>query len=155
LPQYAFAPGLAERFPAVCAFVRQFLETCLAGDYRGYRRLVSRAAAPEPEERFMAIYRDVRRVRIDSIEALPAGAGGGPPAPFHVVITSVEFDPQSNVALRRGARQIAIAVFEESGEQRMAPAPDALQPRPAAESAAATQSATTGPSYPWDESGDD
>lgn len=153
LPQYEFVPGLVDRYPQVAGFVRQFLETCLAGDYRGYRRLVSRSAVPEAEERFNAIYRNVLRVTIESIEPRETGAGGGPAAPFHLVIAGVEFDPESNIALRHESRRIALLVFQEAGEYRMAPAPDALQP--ASQPASASAPAESGPSYPWDEVGDD
>ena len=57
------------------------------------------------------------------------------------------------MTLRRGDNsRVAILVFEEEGELRMAPAPAEHQPD--ADEAGATSGPTTAPSYPWDADGD-
>lgn len=74
LPTYTFAgDDMKRRHPEVAAFVTQFLETCLTGDYVAYRRLVSRFEKPESKERFAAIYRGLQSIIVESIEPLEAG----------------------------------------------------------------------------------
>lgn len=149
LPSYTFSVGVEAAQPEVAGFVRSFMETCLAGDYRGYRRLVSRFDAPETEGRFSAIYKAVLRATIQSIEPLPERSDGR--ADF-LVITDIEFDPESNIAVRRKSRQVAMLVFKEEGAWRMARAPASLQPHPelAIEEDAPESAPASGPSYPWD-----
>lgn len=148
LPSYTFAPGVESAHPEVAVFVRSFMETCLAGDYRGYRRLVSRFDAPESEQRFKAIYQAVQRATIRSIEALPQR---GEARVDYLVLSEIVFDPASNIAIRRRSREVAMLVFLEDGHWRMARAPSELQPQPDEENDVAPQSApASGPSYPWD-----
>jgi len=154
LPQYEFAAGLREQYPQVTGFIQQFLLTCLAGDYAGYRALVSRYETPESEERFNAIYRAVREARIETIEPLepPARLADRYESLLYLVVADVVFDPQSQAALRRGDRQFAILAFRERGAWRMAPAPSRLQPDDAQETPATAPASQ--PSYPWDEDED-
>jgi hypothetical protein len=150
-PTYKFMPGLREEHPEVCGFVREFLETCLAGNYEDYRKLVSRAANPESKERFQAIYYAIKSVTVETIEAVELP---GLPAAAYRVVSTVDFHPDRKVSLRAGAnRDIAILVFKEEGRWRMVPAPAELQPE---EEHPATTSAptTSAPHYPWDEDGD-
>ncbi len=67
-PQYAFAAGLTDQYAPITGFLRHFLETCLAGDYAGYRRLVTRAQEPESRGRFEKMLNSMRAVTILSIE---------------------------------------------------------------------------------------
>lgn len=148
LPEYRFAPGLCDEHEAVCAFVREFLETCLAGDYAGYRGLVSRYENPESRERFEAIYHALRAVEVQSIEPVQR-----PDGPAFLVVSSVQFDPQSNVSLRHRNRSLAILAVQELDQWRMRVAPPELQPRepddaPAPEPQSQPADA---PEYPWDE----
>jgi len=150
-PEYAFAPGLEEQYPQVVGFLRRFMETSLAGDYAGYRRMVSRLADPESRARFENILNSLRTLTIESIEEIELPEVS-PPA--YRVVSQVEFLPNRKVALRRGDNsRIAILVFEEEGELRMAPAPSEHQPA-AEESGPASGPAATAPSYPWDANGD-
>ncbi len=150
-PTYKFMPGLREEYPEVCGFVKEFLETCLVGNYEDYRKLVSRSANPESKERFQAIYYAIKSVTVETIEAVELPEL--PPAAYRVVST-VDFHPDRKVTLRAGAnRDIAILVFKEDGRWRMVPAPAELQPeekRPTTTSAPSTSA----PHYPWDEDGD-
>ncbi len=148
LPEYRFADGLREKYPEVCAFLREFLETCLAGDYTGYRRLVSRFEKPESRERFETIYHALRLVVVEHIEPLGASETGSQPVAYRVV-SAAEFDPQSNVSLRHRDRSLALLVVAEDGGWRMRVAPAELQPRsePAATTASAPASTIE---YPWD-----
>lgn len=151
LPTFSFAPGLRAAHPEVAAFLDEFLTTCLLGDYAGYRRLVSRAFEPLSRERFEAIYRATRTVRIDSIE--PVEVPRIPP-PVYCVVSHVELDPQQQARLRESQRDVAILVFREGADWRMAPAPAALQPRKQPTTQPASAPTTSAPSYPWDEQGD-
>ncbi|MEW6198295.1 MAG: hypothetical protein AB1601_06475 [Planctomycetota bacterium] len=152
-PHYAFAAGLEEAYPDVCVFLRQFMETALAGDYTGYRRLVSRVADPESKTRFEKILNALQSLTIESIETVDLaryGVGTG-----YLVTSRVVFVPNPKVALRRPDRNgIAILVFEEEGELRMMPAPAELQPRGEGPTSAESPTTTSAPSYPWDEDGD-
>ena len=65
LPALTFDREIRAAFPEVVGFLDEFLNTCLVGDYAGYRRLVSRAYAPESQERFEAMYRATRAVTVD------------------------------------------------------------------------------------------
>lgn len=150
-PTYKFMPGLREEHPEVSGFVREFLETCLAGNYEDYRKLVSRSANPESKERFQAIYYAIKSVTVETIEAVELP---GLPPPAYLVVSVVDFHPDRKVSVRAGAnREIAILVFKEDERWRMVPAPAELQP---VEQLPATTSAptTSAPHYPWDEDGD-
>lgn len=185
LPEYSIPQDLRRQFPEVAGFVEQFLEVCLANDYAGYRRLVSRRVEPEPQGRFERIYQAIRKVQVESItprrlrdladeafvvvsyvDVIPeavergvAGAGGPAAAPDsgdHAAPAS-QPDRSPGFRLRKDNRRIAILVFREDGAWRMAPAPAALQPREpdAASTPAASQPAATQPDYPWDKNADD
>jgi hypothetical protein len=151
LPSLTFASEIRTAHPEVGTFLDEFLNTCLVGDYAGYRRLVSRAYAPESRERFEAIYRATQAVTVDSIELIDIPEIQ---APVYRVVSTVEFSPQQQAKLREPRREVAILVFKEGDNWRMAPAPTELQPRD--EPVAATTSAptTSAPAYPWDEDGD-
>lgn len=150
-PRYQFAANLEARQPEVSAFVRHFMETCLAGDYSGYRKLVSRRAEPESKERFAAVYFAIRTVTVESIEPI---AYRDLPQPAYLVVNAVDLHPDRRLAIRGVNRRFAIVVFREGSEWRMAPAPSELQPPD--EDAAASRPASTAalPEYPWDEDGD-
>jgi hypothetical protein len=153
-PEYVFAPGLEEQYPQVVGFLRRFMETSLAGDYAGYRRMVSRLADPESRARFENILNSLRTLTIESIEEVDLATGATESPPAYRVVSRVEFLPHRKVALRRGDNsRIAILVFEEEGELRMAPAPAEHQPADE-ESGPASGPATTAPSYPWDADAD-
>lgn len=148
-PQYSFAAGLEERYPEIVAFMRQFLETCLAGDYAGYRRLVTRTADPESRDRFEKILHTLQTLTVETIETGELPETGGP---VYLVTSRVEFDPDQRTAQRRGpVRRVAIVVLQEDGEWRMGLAPPEYQP-PAEEPAPpASAPADSAPSYPWDQ----
>ncbi len=150
-PEYTFAEGLREQYPGPAGFVRQFLETCLAGDYAGYRLLASRKREPESRERFTAVYHGIRALHVEAIEPkeLPDIS-----SETYLVVCRVEFPPDSKVQLRRKTNKVAILAFKEEGEWRMLPAPAGMQPK--SESGSDTTSApasTSAPSYPWDDEG--
>lgn len=155
-PRYTFADDLRTEYPEVSAFVQRFLETCLAGDYAGYRRLVSRSVEPASRERFEAVYHALERLTIYEIRAIERRQL---PSRAYVVLSRVELQPERKAALRKGVDKIAILVFQELGEWRMMPAPSDLQPARAgrqqsAQREASSESTTTAPAYPWDEFGD-
>jgi hypothetical protein len=149
-PDYTFADGLREQYPAPAAFVQQFLETCLAGDYAGYRLLSSRRREPESRERFTAIYHGIRSLHVDLIEPRNVPELSDQ---VYVIVCRVEFPPDSKVKLRRKTDRVAILAFREEGEWRMLPAPAELQPRADAASSQSSSgpSSASMPSYPWDE----
>ncbi|MBK9118241.1 MAG: hypothetical protein IPM18_01370 [Phycisphaerales bacterium] len=149
-PDYTLDAGLEERYPAVSRFLRQFVETSLAGDYMGYRRLVSRRADPESRSRFEQALGGLQRLTVEEIEPLqhpelPPGT--------HRVVVRVEFRPGEPIALRRGdENRLAILVFEEEGELRMVFAPAMLQPeRQPSTDEADDEFPTTQPDFPWDD----
>jgi hypothetical protein len=152
LPKYVIPRQLLSDHTEVGGFVIQFLETCYAGDYQGYRDLVGRAFNPESEERFRTIYEAIESVAVDSIEAVDVP---DIPPPAYLVISSVSFDPEHKVSLRRPNRKLAILVFEEEGEWRMGPAPPQLQPQEEPEPPSVTSTAPAEPEthYPWDVEG--
>jgi hypothetical protein len=149
-PEYDFAAGLRERYPDVAEFVVQFLETCLAGDYGGYRNLVSRTRAPESQQRFERVYHGLESLSIESIEPVELGSVSPPAA---LVTIRVRLRPEQKATLRRERERFAIIVLKEDDEWRMMPAPSRFQPEedePAATSAPAEPT----PDYPWDQEGD-
>lgn len=151
LPQRTFEPGLAERFPDVYAFVNEFLEICLAGDYASYRLRVSRITTPETRERFKAIYHGIKSVHVESIELLDPARVPELPSPTYRIISRIEFQPDSRVTLRSRNRNPAILAFREGGEWRMMPAPASLQPREPDSQPAAASAPSDEPTYfPWD-----
>ncbi|MCA9242895.1 MAG: hypothetical protein KDA32_02980 [Phycisphaerales bacterium] len=147
LPQAMFAPGLERDYPEVSAFLREFLDSCLAGDYVAYRRMVGREASPESRERFRAIFHALDNVRVESIETPIHDQ-----PETHVVICHVAMKEGSQISLRRGAeRRVAILVFREDGQWRLAPAPPKFQPRDAQEQAVEEQPDANdlAPDYAW------
>jgi hypothetical protein len=155
-PEYYIADDLRDQYPEVVAFLQQFMETCLAGDYAGYRKLVSRQCDPENRDRFHAVLQAIRVLRVESIEPVELPRLS-PDA--YVVVSRVEFHPESKARLRRRHDQVAILVLTEEGHWRMMPAPPEWQPTPRESTASASAPAsepipTTAPSYPWDEDGD-
>lgn len=149
LPEHRFAEGLAAEYPEVTAFLREFLQTCLNGDYLGYRRLVSRYETPVSRERFEAIYHAIRYVLVESIRPLAGRTIEG--EPVYLVVSQVEVDPESRVAVRHRDPRLAILVFKEGGAWRMRPAPRELtESQPAASQ---PDQPATAPVYPWDQDG--
>ncbi len=155
LPSLDFPEALRTAHPEVAAFLDEFLATCLVGDYLGYRRLVSRMYEPESRERFEAIFHAIESVRVESIDQIDYPRV---PPPVYRVVSVVELSKERQVKLRRTHREVAILVFRERGQWRMAPAPASLQPREkptaSAPATASTPATTTAPSYPWDQDGD-
>lgn len=156
LPEYAFAEGLRGQYPEVSSFLVQFLETCLADDYNGYRAMVSRRFEPESRERFEAIYHAIQSVRVEKIEQVQSDRLSALPPPVYRVVSDIKLDPQRAVAMRGPNRKIAILVFREQGDWRMVTAPPQFQPKaaPASQPAEPASQPTSQPSYPWDETGD-
>ncbi|MGD8452187.1 MAG: hypothetical protein PVJ57_10245 [Phycisphaerae bacterium] len=150
-PEYRFADPLPDEYPDVVAFVRQFLETCLAGDYAGYRQLVSRHCDPGSRDRFQAIFHALKSLEVTSIEPLPRADLADD---VHLVIARLEFQPESEVRIRRQHNAVGILVFIEDGDWRMMPAPADLQPRAPETPTTSSAPTTSAPSYPWDEDGD-
>jgi hypothetical protein len=151
LPAYYIASGLRAAYPEVVAFIEEFLNTCLVGDYAGYRRLVSRAHTPESRERFEAIYQATEAVTVESIK--PIDIPRIPP-PVYLAVSAVELNPQQQMKLRETHRKVAILVFKEDAEWRMAPAPADLQPKDEPPAAPTSAPTTSAPAYPWDKDGD-
>ncbi len=160
-PDYSFADGLRDDYPEIVAFVQQFLETSLAGDYAGYRKLVSRRTDPESRDRFQALFNAISSLRVESIRKLDLPQTSDE---AYLVVSKAQFHPDTKARLRRKHNQVAIIVLKEEGQWRMMPAPPHLQPtsgpaesqsaedgEPGAGPAPATSSA---PSYPWDQDGD-
>ena len=151
LPKLTFSTELRALNPDVAVFVDEFLQTCLVGDYLGYRRMVGRAFEPETRERFEGIHHAITGVTVESIEELDLKEI---PPPVYLVISTVELDPKQQVKLRESHRKVSILVFKEDDEWKMAPAPSQLQPREEREAKEPTEPTSTAPAYPWDESGD-
>jgi len=151
LPVYEITRGLRMEYPEVVAFLDEFLNTCLVGDYAGYRHLVSRAHTPESRERFDAIYQATEAVAVESVELIDVPRI---PPPVYLVISAVELDPQQKIKLRETHRKIAILVFKEGEAWRMAPAPAELQPKDEPPPTTTSAPTTSAPAYPWDEDGD-
>jgi hypothetical protein len=149
-PDYAFAAGLDDEYPEVVRFLRHFMETALAGDYAGYRRLVSRVADPESRARFEKVLNSLRSLTIESIEEthLPDVREA------YRVVAAAELRPEAQETLRRrNNNRLAILVLEEEGEFRMMLASSDLQPAET-QPQPATAPTGTAPNYPWRSEGD-
>jgi hypothetical protein len=147
-PEYHFAPELREQFPEITAFMQRFIETCAAGDYAGYRRLVSHYCDPESRDRFQAVLNGIQTLNVTSIERLDRPRLSDE---VYLVTCKLDFLPGAKVHLRRRIDAVAILVLKEIGDWRMMPAPADLQPT--AEEAETPLTTTSAPSYPWDEDG--
>ncbi len=149
-PEYVFADGLAEQHPEIVGFMRQFLETCLAGDYSGYRRLVTRTADPESRARFEKVLHTLKTMEVRDINSVSLPEID---APAYLVTCFATFrDPKESEPGRRklSRRNVAILVLREEGQWRMGIAPPEWQPEDQPE-APAKPTTTSAPSYPWDE----
>lgn len=147
LAQYRFAPGLAEANPEVAAFLRGFLETCLARDYEGYRRMLSTSATPDSRERFEALFDALEAITIDAIEPRADAAVEGGQA--FVVRWTVDIDPTTPLGQRRARRHVAALVHRELGIWRIRPAPG--ERRTPSGTAPASAPAASAPVYPWED----
>lgn len=153
LPEYSIPDALEAAHPEVAKFIERFLQTCLVGDYSGYRLLVSRLREPITPARFEAMYNAVTRVEVRAIEPMEVR---DIPSPTYRVVVYAEVDP-AKAAGREITQSIALLVFPEAGEWRLIPAPRAMQPGQDEEASATTQPSepiTTRPAFPWDEDGD-
>lgn len=148
-PTYAFAEGIEADYPDVTAFMRRFMETCLVGDYSGYRRLVSRSATPESQKRFERVLHALEKLTVEHVELVELPQV---PPPCYVVIGNIELREGSRVAIRRqtSSARMAILVFREQGEWRMTFAPSQLQPE-MPETEDTSEPAEPEVEYPWDE----
>lgn len=147
-PTYTFAPELEKRHPEVIAFTRHFLETCLAGDYAGYRRLVTRTADPETRARFERVLHSLESLSVDRVReiSLPDNTD-----PAYLITAHAVFRQDEPAAQRHGReRDLGIIVLLEDDEWRMALAPPQLQPSPESPESQGPAS-NSAPSYPWDE----
>ncbi len=147
LAQYRFAPGLAEAHPEVAAFLRGFLETCLARDYEGYRRMLSTSATPDSRERFEALFNALEAITIDAIE--PRADASLEDGRAFVVRWTVDIDPTTPLGQRRARRHVAALVHRELGIWRIRPAPG--EKRSADGAAPASAPVASAPSYPWED----
>ena len=71
-----------------------------------------------------------------------------------LVVSELEFHPDSKARLRRKNNRIAILVLKEDDQWRMMPAPSELQPPEEDTPTTTSAPTTTAPSYPWDQDGD-
>jgi hypothetical protein len=149
-PGYTFAAGLEEREAEIVGFLRHFLETCLAGDYEGYRSLVARGVEPDSRARFEKTLAALKSVAVESIEPVKSERL---PSPSYRVLARAQFrgGAQSRRARGRGERPFAILVVREDGRWRAALAPPEMQPEEPDDLAVDGQTPTSGPTYPWDQ----
>jgi hypothetical protein len=124
-PQYVIAPEIRDNHPEVARFLRAFLETCLTGDYEGYRKYVSRRQQPESRERFKRIYDSISLLTVERFDEVEVPTL---PKPTYAIVCAVEFVPGKTPVFNEDRREIAILVFREEGEWRMLPAPSKFQP---------------------------
>lgn len=158
-PTLSFPTEIRAAYPEISAFLDEFLNAWLSTDYLGYRRLVSRAHTPESRERFELICEATDAVVVESIELVETRQY---PAPTYCAVFHVELTPEAAERRHEEDRKIAILVFPELGEWRMAAAPTEFQPQkeiPPPDSqpttdATTTSAPTSAPVYPWDEEGD-
>lgn len=143
---YSLAPELRERQPEVTAFLRHFLETCLAGDYESYRKMVASGVEPESKARFDRVLRAIESLDVEQIEPVESASL---PKPAYLVTGRVKFRPEEEARRPRrpGPHRIGLLIIRENNEWRTALAPRELQPDAQSPGAEPT---TTGPSYPWD-----
>ncbi len=146
-----FTPDVRTLHPEISAFLDEVLGTWLAGDYEGYRRFVSRAHTPETRERFDAIREVTEAITVESIEPLESPQV---PSPAYRVLLSAELSAEHEARRQEKRRQLAIVVFQEVGQWRMATAPAEYQPRDEPPPATSSAPTTSAPAYPWDEEGD-
>ncbi len=146
---YQFTGGLREQFPEIVSVIQQFLETCLAGDYDGYRRFIATSATPDSHERFDAAFQSLQSVTIDRIEPKAAPELNLPEV--WLVHWTAKLDPQSNLGRRKPVREVEIIVHRESSQWRLQPAPPSLRTHRATGSSPSTTSQEAAPDYPWEE----
>jgi len=154
-PAYSFADGLADAHPEIVGFMQHFLETCLAGDYTGYRQLVARATDPESRTRFERMLHALKSLHVEDIVKVESKQL---PDPAYLVTGTAEFNPDERASARRktrGPRRLGVLVFQEEGEWRLMLAPRELQPiEDETQPTSGPATTTSAPSYPWDEDGD-
>ena len=154
-PKLTFPAEIRAAHPEISVFLDRFLNVWLTSDYPGYRRLVSRAHTPEGRERFEMISRATAAITVEIVELLEESRL---PSPAYRAVFLVELTPEA--AERRGelTRGIAIIIFKELEQWKMAAAPDEFQPAADQPASAPAETPATAPApaieYPWDEEGD-
>ena len=76
------------------------------------------------------------------------------PSPAYRVLLSAELSAKHEARRGEKRRKLAIVVFQELGQWRMATAPAEYQPRDEPPPATSSAPTTSAPAYPWDEEGD-
>lgn len=144
---YQFAAGLREQYAEIVSVMQQFLETCLAGDYDGYRTFIATSATPDSHERFDAAFQSLQSLTVDRVEQRAAPELGL--SEVWLVHWTAKLDPQSNLGRRKPVREVEIIVHREGGQWRLQPAPPSLRTHRAT-SGPSAETQDAGPDYPWD-----
>jgi hypothetical protein len=101
-PKIVFSDDYQSTNASLDAFIREFADICVRGEYDQYRLKVRRRSDPVSKEDFEQVWHHVEQVRIDAAIALPGTEDTPGPryAVFANVRVSAEDAPEKNVVLQ-------------------------------------------------------
>lgn len=117
-----FPADLPPDDPAVTAFVRKVIDTCVAGDYNAFRLLWSIKEDPFPRDSFQRGWRAVRRVSVVRLQKFRRRVEGDIVYGLHA---HVELDP----AVPKPRRDVILLIVREDDHWRLRRAPSDLRRR--------------------------
>jgi len=108
--------------PAVTAFVRRAIDTCVKGDYDAFRLLWSVREDPFPRDSFERGWRAVQRVTVLDIQKLLREVEGDVVYGVHAAVELDESVPEPK-------RQVVLLIVHEADQWRLMSAPANLRRR--------------------------
>lgn len=109
-PKFVFAPEATVEDPSLNAFIREFADMCIKGEYDRYRMKVSRRSDPVTKDEFERVWHNIREISIDFVVALPEKKST--PGPRYAL--------QATVHVERPAtgpeRQVVLQILQEQEE---------------------------------------
>lgn len=113
--------------PAVNAFVREVIGTCVTGDYERFRLLWNVHEDPFPRGEFERAWKAVRKVRIIVVQKMrnPPEGGAYEGTYLYYVHGRVELDP----SVPEPNRDVLLLIIREGEQWRLARAPKNLRTR--------------------------
>ena len=110
-----FPPAVQADDPAVNQFVRRITETCVEGDYEGFRLLWSIRADPFPRQEFERGWKALKKVRVLALQKMKTLEGEY----LYCIHTRVELDE----SVSEPAREVVLLIVRENDRWCLAKAP--------------------------------
>lgn len=139
-PEVVFPERWHSTDASVNAFVRQALQVCAEGDYDGFRQLFGTTYTPPDQAEFERVWYAVRQI---TVAGFYRGQQDPPEYYLHAVVQYRGPDRKG-----RTRRDAVVAIFQEAGQWRLAPAPTEVVRKVVAASTRPAHSPSAGDTRP-------